>query len=73
MRQRDALVRYVNIEVLAKICPLTDQGALLYPIGVFNILTDLALVVTPIFVLWSVQLPLSTRALVMGGFISRGL
>jgi len=75
MRGTNVLARYAPTCLgVAEAPKLTSiKGALFYPIGILNILTDLALVTTPIFVLWNVQLPLSTRSLVMGAFISRGL
>lgn len=47
------------------------QGILFYLIGVLNILTDLALVVLPTCIMWRVQLPSTTRLLIVGVFASR--
>ena len=47
------------------------QGILFYMIGVLNILTDISLVILPTGIMWRVQLPITTRLLIVGVFASR--
>ncbi|GFN14743.1 uncharacterized protein AtWU_04543 [Aspergillus tubingensis] len=47
------------------------QGAINYPIIIINILTDLALVVIPLIMIWSVQMTLQKRLQIIASFATR--
>ncbi|GAA84580.1 integral membrane protein [Aspergillus luchuensis IFO 4308] len=47
------------------------QGAINYPIIIINILTDLALVVIPLIMIWSVQMTLQKRLQIIASFTTR--
>ncbi|PYH97385.1 hypothetical protein BO71DRAFT_417090 [Aspergillus ellipticus CBS 707.79] len=47
------------------------EGTIAYPIMVFNILIDLALVVIPLVMLWNVQIALQKRLQIFAAFSSR--
>ncbi|OJJ42381.1 hypothetical protein ASPZODRAFT_53947, partial [Penicilliopsis zonata CBS 506.65] len=49
------------------------EGAIAYPIIVFNIATDLALIIIPIVMLWTVQMTWQKRLQVISAFASRVL
>ena len=47
------------------------QGALFSVVAIFNIFTDLALVVLPVYMMSTVQLPQTQKSLIMGVFSIR--
>ncbi|RAK98221.1 uncharacterized protein BO80DRAFT_412889 [Aspergillus ibericus CBS 121593] len=47
------------------------EGAVAYPIIIINILTDLALVVLPLVMLWNVQMPFQKRLQIIASFCAR--
>ncbi|PWY66615.1 integral membrane protein [Aspergillus eucalypticola CBS 122712] len=49
----------------------SGQGAVDYPIIIINILTDLALVVIPLIMIWSVQMTLQKRLQIIASFATR--